>query len=177
MNVIYRHGTKDDLQSLKNLAINSWTPFQKELTDENWSSLKQTISNDKTFIELLEQSTCIVCVADNDNIIGMAFIVPNGNPTDIYLKEWSYIRFVSVDPEFAGKGIGRKLTTMCIDIAKENGETTIALHTSEIMSNARHIYESLGFKILREIDQRLGKRYWLYKLDLIDHPQYTGLNQ
>ena len=82
------------------------------------------------------------------------------------LKEWSYIRFVSVDPLFGGQGIGRKLTTMCIDQAKDNGEQTIALHTSEIMTNARRIYESLGFEVLREIDQRLGKRYWLYKLDL-----------
>jgi len=166
MNFTYRQGTKDDLQSLKRLAIKSWTPFQKQLTGENWNSLNQTISNDKTYEELINQSTCIVCVADNNNIIGMAFIVPNGNPTEIYLKEWSYIRFVSVDPEFEGKGIGRKLTTMCIDKAKEDGEKTIALHTSEIMNNARHIYESLGFEILREIDQRLGMRYWLYKLDL-----------
>jgi ribosomal protein S18 acetylase RimI-like enzyme len=35
------------------------------------------------------------------------------------------------------------------------------------MDKARHIYEKLGFTILREIDQRLGRRYWLYKLDLI----------
>lgn len=166
MILTYRQGTKDDLQGLKKLAIKSWTPFQKQLTDENWNSLKQTISKDKTYEELIDQSTCIVCVADNNNIIGMAFIVPNGNPTDIYLKEWSYIRFVSVDPDFGGKGIGRKLTTLCINNAKENGEKTIALHTSEIMDKARHIYESLGFKILREIDQRLGKRYWLYKLDI-----------
>jgi ribosomal protein S18 acetylase RimI-like enzyme len=166
MNLTYRHGTKGDLQGLKELGIKSWTPFQKELTDENWSLLKQRISNDKTYEELIDQSTCFVCVANNDNIIGMAFIVPNGNPSDIFLKEWSYIRFVSVDPDFSGQGIGRKLTTMCIDYAKENGEKTIALHTSEIMSNARHIYESLGFEILKEIDQRLGKRYWLYKLDL-----------
>jgi hypothetical protein len=34
------------------------------------------------------------------------------------------------------------------------------------MDTARHIYESVGFKVLKEIDQRLGKRYWLYKLDL-----------
>ncbi len=166
MNLTYRQGTKGDLQGLKKLAIKSWTPFQKELTSENWDSLKQTISNDKTYEELIDQSTCFVCVTDNDNIVGMAFIVPNGNPTDIYLKEWSYIRFVSVDPEFGGQGIGRKLTIKCIDKAKDNGEKTIALHTSEIMNNARHIYESLGFKILRETDQRLGKRYWLYKLDL-----------
>ena len=166
MNLSFRLGTKDDLQDLKRLAIKSWSPFQEELTNENWNSLKQTISNDKTYEELIDQSISFVCIADNDKVVGMAFLVPNGNPTDIYLKEWSYIRFVSVDPEFGGQGIGRKLTTMCIDQAKENGEQTIALHTSEIMTNARHIYESLGFEVLREIDQRLGKRYWLYKLDL-----------
>jgi ribosomal protein S18 acetylase RimI-like enzyme len=166
VNIQYRQGTKNDLQGLKELAIKSWSPFRKELTQENWNSSFQTITNVKTYEELLEKSTCIVCVAGDDTIVGMAFLVPNGNPTDIYLKEWSYIRFVSVDPMFAGRGIGRKLTTLCIEKAKENGEKVIALHTAEIMNNARHIYESLGFEILREIDQRLGKRYWLYKLEL-----------
>jgi ribosomal protein S18 acetylase RimI-like enzyme len=171
MNLTYKLGTRADSQSLKKLAIKSWTPFQKELTEENWNLLNQTISNDKTYQDLIDQSICIVCVDDNDNIIGMAFLVPNGNPTDIYLKEWSYIRFVSVDPAFGGLGIGKKLTSICIDKAKEIGEKTIALHTSEIMNKARHIYESLGFEILREIDQRLGKRYWLYKLDLDENPK------
>ena len=169
MNITYRQGTIDDLQGLKKLAINSWAPFQKQLTAENWDLLSKTISNEATYIELIDQSTCILCLADNEIIIGMAFLVPKGNPTDIYLKEWSYIRFVSVDPEFGGQGIGRKLTTMCIDIAIQNKEKIIALHTSEIMNKARHIYESVGFKILREIDQRLGKRYWLYKLELDEY--------
>ncbi len=169
MNLTYRQGTKNDLQSLKKLAIKSWTPFQNQLTDENWNLLKKSISSDNTYEELLNQSTCIVCVGDNDYIIGMAFLVPNGNPTDIYLAEWSYIRFVSVDPDFGGQGIGRKLTIMCIDSALENGEKIIALHTSEMMDKARHIYESLGFKILREIDNRLGKKYWLYKLELDEY--------
>lgn len=166
MNLTYRQGTKDDLQNLKKLAIKSWSPFQKELTVEHWNSLKERISNVKTYEELVDQSTCFVCVANNDHVIGMAFLVPNGNPTDIYQKEWSYIRFISVDPDFGGQGIGRKLTVMCVEKAKENGEKTVALHTSEMMNNARHIYESLGFEILREIDQRLGKKYWLYILDL-----------
>jgi ribosomal protein S18 acetylase RimI-like enzyme len=55
---------------------------------------------------------------------------------------------------------------MCIDKAKQTKEKTIALHTSEFMDAARHIYESLGFKVLHEIAPRLGKKYWLYTLDL-----------
>lgn len=169
MNLIYRQGTTDDLEGLKNLALKSWTPFQKQLTAEHWNSLSRIISSDKTYKELLQQSTSFLCISDEGNIIGMAFLVANGNPTDIYLKEWSYIRFLSVDPKFRGQGIGRKLTKMCVDKANQNGEKIIAIHTSEIMSNAIHIYESLGFKILRELDNRLGKRYWLYTMELKDY--------
>jgi ribosomal protein S18 acetylase RimI-like enzyme len=166
MNSAYRQGTIDDLNELKNLAIKSWGQFQSKLTSDNWAKLYNSLTDDKTYKELLDKSNCIVCTSDKDKIIGMAFLVPSGNPTEIYDKEWSYIRLVSVHPDFAGRGIGRQLTTRCIDQARKNGEKTIALHTSELMDKARHIYETVGFTILKEIDQRLGKRYWLYKLDL-----------
>ncbi|HEY5391325.1 MAG TPA: GNAT family N-acetyltransferase, partial [Hanamia sp.] len=156
----------NDLSQIKNLAIKSWNQFESELTTENWQRLKTNLSNDKTFLELLERSYCLVCENENKEIIGMSFLVPHGNPTEIYDEKWCYIRFVSVDPECRGKGIGRQLTKKCIQFAIDNKEQTIALHTSEMMNNARHIYESLGFKIVKELDQRLGKRYWLYTLDI-----------
>ena len=166
MNLSYRLGTKDDLKGIKSLALKSWSPFQKQLTAEHWNTLYKNISSDKTYEELLNQSISLLCIADDGNIIGMGFLVLSGNPTDIYLNEWSYIRFVSVDHKYAGQGIGKNLTQMCIEKAKEKGEKIIALHTSEMMENAIHIYESLGFKILRALENRLGKRYWLYKLDI-----------
>jgi len=118
------------------------------------------------YASLLEDSYCLVCENDTFEIIGMSFLVPHGNPTELYDEKWCYIRFVSVDPEYEGKGIGKQLTSRCIQTAKDNNEQTIALHTSEMMDKARHIYESLGFKILKEIAPRLGKKYWLYTLDL-----------
>lgn len=42
----------------------------------------------------------------------------------------------------------------------------VALHTSEMMAAARHIYEDLGFKEVREMNPRYGKKYFLYKLVL-----------
>ena len=167
MNLTYRQGTLNDLTELKKLAIKSWSQFKPNLTDENWSKLYNSLSDENTYAELIAKSYSIVCTTDKNEIIGMAFLVPNGNPTEIYDKEWCYIRFVTVDPDFSGRGIGRNLTINCIDIAKKNGEKVISLHTSELMDKARHIYESLGFKILKEIDKRLGKKYWLYKLELI----------
>jgi ribosomal protein S18 acetylase RimI-like enzyme len=166
MEIKYRDGNINDLKGLKNLAVKSWGEFESKLTNVNWEKLSNTLNNDNTYLGLLDLSNCVVCTTESDEIIGMAFLVPSGNPTEIYDKDWCYLRFISVDPAFGGQGIGRKLTESCIQLAKDKGEKTVALHTSEIMEKARHIYESLGFKILKEIDQRFGKRYWLYILDI-----------
>jgi ribosomal protein S18 acetylase RimI-like enzyme len=34
------------------------------------------------------------------------------------------------------------------------------------MDKARYIYEKLGFKIIKEIEPRYGKKYWLYEMSL-----------
>lgn len=171
MDIKFRNATNNDLTDLKNLAIKSWGQFRPNLTIENWEKLISSLIDENTYKELLDKSESFVATDDSDKIIGMAFLVPKGNPTDIYDRDWSYIRFVTVDPDFSGQGIGRKITNLCIDKARQNNEKIIALHTSELMNSARHIYESLGFEVLREIDQRLGKRYWLYKLDLKENEQ------
>ena len=166
MNLIFRSGNANDISDLTALGIKAWAKFEQQMSAENWAKLYNNIASDNTYKALLDQSDSLLCVTEAGDIIGMAFLVPQGNPTDIYDASWSYIRFVSVHPDYAGKGIGRALTIKCIELAKTNGDKTIALHTSEFMANARHIYESLGFTILKEIDQRFGKRYWLYTLDL-----------
>ena len=108
----------------------------------------------------------VLCVNDHGEIVGMSFLVPSGNPTDIFPSDWSYVRMVTVHPLYNGRGIGRELMTRCIDQARNAGETVIALHTSEVMNAARHIYESLGFEIVSELGLRYGKRYWIYRMDL-----------
>ena len=96
----------------------------------------------------------------------MSFLVASGNPTEIYNEDQCYIRFVTVSKEYEGLKIGQNLTQKCIEFARTNGEKKIALHTSEFMNKARHIYEKLGFKIVKEIEPRYGKKYWLYEMNL-----------
>jgi ribosomal protein S18 acetylase RimI-like enzyme len=128
--------------------------------------LFETISSHKSYSNLLETSECIVCENESKEVVGMAFLVPNGNPSEIYDEKWCHLRFVSVDPNYRGNGIGKKLTELCIESAIENKEQTMALHTSEIMGSARRIYEKMGFEILKEIEPRFGVRYWLYTFEL-----------
>jgi predicted GNAT family acetyltransferase len=40
----------------------------------------------------------------------------------------------------------------------------VSLHSAEIMYDARHIYEKLGFKKIRLLDEHYGLVYWLYEM-------------
>ena len=153
-----------DVEQLKRLALISYGQFHNTLTEENWAKLSTHLSSENLFPGLLKTARGFVCENENE-IIGMAFLVPKGNPTDIFEADWSYIRMVGVNPNFEGRGIGKQLTQMCIDFAWSNQEKVIALHTSEFMDAARHIYEGLGFRKFKELERRYEKRYWLYKLE------------
>ena len=161
-----RNGNIHDLNSVKQLGQNTWKQFEKYLNIENWNELSNTLSNENLYKDLLMKSVSYVCENEIGEIIGMSFLVASGNPTEIYNEEQCYIRFVTVSDKYNGLKIGQKLTEECIEFARKSGEKKIALHTSEFMDKARHIYEKLGFKIIKEIEPRFGKKYWLYEMNL-----------
>lgn len=161
----YRSASIKDKAELLQLAIASYGPYTALLDAENANKLHNGLRDEKKMESLITSSTCFVCLYKN-KIVGMAFIVLHGNPWDVFLSEWAYIRMVGIHPPFQGKGIASQLMKMCINFAKENKEKTIALHTSEFMNAARHLYEKIGFKKHSEIEPRFGARYWLYLLEL-----------
>lgn len=156
----------DDINALIELGLASYGQYANELSPENLELLQRNIAKTETWQNIVGISVGFVCVTDGNRIVGMAFLVPSGNAWDVFDNEWSYLRMVGVHPEFQGIGIARQLTMQCINHAKTTGERFIALHTSEIMHAARHIYEQCGFTILKEIPSRLGVRYWLYLMEL-----------
>jgi GNAT superfamily N-acetyltransferase len=161
----YRRGTLDDLEQLKKLGLTSYGQFKKVLPEDGWKKMELNCGSPDTYIELLKIARCFVCELGN-KIIGMAFLIPSGNPFRFFQADWSYIRLIGVDPAHEGKGIGKTLTTTCVNYARESGEKIVALHTSEFQNAARHIYESMGFKKLKALDPIYGKKYWLYTLPL-----------
>jgi ribosomal protein S18 acetylase RimI-like enzyme len=164
MNLVYRNSTQNDLEKIKALGLLSYGQHSSVL-GEGWQLMQTNLSNDRTWENLLNTSTGFLCESEG-RLIGMAFLVPNGNPNDIYPADVSYIRMVGVHPDFSGRGIAKELTFMCIQHARKINEGTVMLHTSEFMDAARHIYEQMGFKIVKEIPPRFGKKYWLYSLPL-----------
>ncbi|GAA4468078.1 hypothetical protein GCM10023093_25000 [Nemorincola caseinilytica] len=164
----YRAATLADIEQLKQLGILAYGQYAGLLSPDGWEKMRTGINNDEMWLGLLQRSRSFLCT-HGDTIAGMAFLMPSGNPWDVYPADWSYIRMVGVHPQYVGRGIARTLTQQCIDHARSSGEHTIALHTSEVMNAARHIYESMGFTMLREIATRFDIRYWLFTMPLTEH--------
>jgi ribosomal protein S18 acetylase RimI-like enzyme len=162
----YRNATTYDITKLIDLGVVAYEQLAKKMADEGWQKMKAAITNADMWHDLLSKSTGFVCCNGNEDIVGMAFLVPSGNAWFVYPNHWSYIRLVGVHPLYSGLGIGRRLTQTCVDAAKLRGENIIALHTSDVMNAARHIYETIGFEVLQEIEPRFGIRYWLYRMVL-----------
>jgi ribosomal protein S18 acetylase RimI-like enzyme len=54
----------------------------------------------------------------------------------------------------------------CLDLARMDKAQTVGLYTSERMTAARHLYESLGFYQDYEVPSYFGMRYFGYRLDI-----------
>ncbi len=162
----YRLAGSPDSIALKHVAIISYGQYKAVIEERYWEEMDSNHSDQNTYDGLLEIAKGFVCEIDRE-IVGMTFLVPSGNPTSIFQADWAYIRLLGVLPEFENRGIGRELMRLCIDKARASGETTLALHTSEIQNAARHLYESMGFVRHKDIDLIYGKKYFLYLLQPI----------
>lgn len=163
--MLYRAAEEKDLEALNALALASYGQLKTYLTPANWKKMQGVLTSTDNFPLMIHNSFGFVC-EEAGSLLGMAFLVPSGNPTKIYSKETSYIRMVGVHPTAVGNGIAQTLTSLCMEKAVTTGEHTISLHSAEIMFAARHIYEKLGFKKVRLLDTHYGLQYWLYSYEI-----------
>jgi ribosomal protein S18 acetylase RimI-like enzyme len=79
------------------------------------------------------------------------------------------LRLLILTPEARGLGLGARLTDECIAFARAKGYNKMVLWTQSHLSAARHIYESRGFRKVKEepnnaFGQKLTSETWELKL-------------
>ena len=165
----YRVAHLSDVKEMAELGLKGWSTYKLKTSDENWKKLEASVSATETYTRLLQGGQGFVCeeqTSSTKKLVGMAFAVWSGKADVIYQADWCQLRMVTVDDECAGNGIGKSLTKMALTAAKQKGELTMALHTSEVMLAAQSIYNSLGFKCSAELEPRFGWKYWLFIKEL-----------
>jgi GNAT superfamily N-acetyltransferase len=72
--------------------------------------------------------------------------------TAIKEKNAAGFRLLAVDPDTRGKGLGKLLTEACIQLAKDEKQNQLIIHTTEAMQVAWKMYEKMGFNRSKDLD-------------------------
>ena len=73
------------------------------------------------------------------------------------LADELYFRLLAVAPTARRRGIGARLTTLALDLARERGLRAVSLNSGQNMTGAHALYRSLGFERIPERDVVIGE--------------------
>lgn len=108
---------------------------------------------------------------DDGRVVGTVTIeledrIPGGHPRPPLSPDQANVRMLGVDPSVQRRGIGRALMEASIDEARRAGKRRVTLETTESMTAAHALYESMGFRREPDLVYDDGFRLRAYELDL-----------
>jgi ribosomal protein S18 acetylase RimI-like enzyme len=71
--------------------------------------------------------------------------IPGGHPRPPLEPDQAHVRMLGVDKSARRRGAGRALMEACMEEARRAGKSRLTLETTETMTAARRLYESMGF--------------------------------
>ena len=114
--------------------------------DTGWEEYLARIAD---VAERAERTTIVVAIEEG-RIVGSATLELSGRVETRDARhldpEEAHIRMLGVHPDARRRGIARSLMEACVEEARRNGKTFMTLHTTQRMTAAQEMYESLGFE-------------------------------
>ena len=112
--------------------------------------------------------TVLVAVGRDGTLLGGVTYVPGpDNPMSELEKDGEAgIRMRAVDPAAQGLGVGRALTLACLERARREGRSGMALYTRPANIPSQRLYESLGFVRDEGRDWQYARGRWLWAFQL-----------
>jgi GNAT superfamily N-acetyltransferase len=102
-------------------------------------------------------------------VVGVVALAAPGSPERAVARgEEAELRRLAVAKSARGRGIGRKLVECCVELARAEGWTAIALWSREYQTAAHRLYESLGYvrEPGRDSTDETGHSRLVFRLDV-----------
>lgn len=96
----------------------------------------------------------VLVAVEDDEVLGAVTYVPGPDSASAEFTDPAAagMRFLAVDPEVHGRGVGAALTRACLARARQDGRERLVLHSTAWMVTAVRLYERLGFRRAVELD-------------------------
>lgn len=155
--MLIRQMNQGEEGAINALALRAYAEFCDDF--EDWPAFRSHVAEAASLASIGD-----LFVAEQEGLVlGVVGLVPPFGPRLPEFKpEWSIVRMLAVDPDCRGRGIGRALTQFCIDFSRDRGWSSIALHTSPIMTVALALYLRMGFHLYCDIAPISGAPYAIY---------------
>ena len=150
-----------DYDALGRITLEAYESNRDDLGDDYRDELRDVAGR---------AAACPVLVAvapDGGLLGGVAYVPGPDNPmSELERDGEAGIRMLAVDPAAQGLGVGRALTVACLDRAREEGRSGMALYTRPANVPAQRLYLSLGFVRDPDRDWQYARGHWLWAYQL-----------
>jgi DNA-binding MarR family transcriptional regulator/GNAT superfamily N-acetyltransferase len=121
--------------------------------DERYEALAARIVADFVDQYEPERERCWIAERDGEPV-GCVFLV-----RDRTAEGAARLRLLHVEAAARGLGLGKALVHQCTEFARQAGYRRIVLWTNSVLSAARHLYESEGYRLVEEEEkENFGKK-------------------
>ncbi len=150
--VVVRDAKETDLVLIKSIRWEAYQEHESKVPAEHWAVLSNSFDQDYSLTEGVQQ---MVAEVDGE-VVGTVVLFPGKMVAykDLTSKALEYpeLRMLAVSSNCRGKGVAKALVQECIHRSKKQGYHAMGLHTADFMENAIHLYKSLGFQRMKELD-------------------------
>jgi GNAT superfamily N-acetyltransferase len=155
-NYIVRDASSNEFSTIGNLMVEVYSQLKGFPSFKEQPAYYKMLANIGNLTNN-PKTKLIVAISTEGKIAGgvvyfgdMKYYASGGTATDE--KDAAGFRLLAVDSNIRGKGIGKLLTNKCIEIAQEQKQKQLIIHSTKAMKIAWNMYETIGFKRSEDLD-------------------------
>ena len=155
-----RHATTEDAVTIDLLLSDSYAPVIARMSPDEGLAFKDLLP--KARVKYAESGLWLVAEIEAQVVGCVAYFSPHTTQHPLFQGNAVHIQLLGVSRSHTKQGVGRMLMSYCLSLAEEEQAEEFLLQTSELMPEARRLYESLGFNVKEVLAPVWGQPTYLY---------------